>query len=293
MTPATRVSASAASRAAARSPTANAISTSGSSNRRLRDVLIHLVHGPADRRPGDLRSVLRQPQQGEAGLRPASPLTCLAVGRLSLREVAAQPMELGLLVERFAHRGFRRRPREPLLRPSRLVDGLGPRAVESLQLGPVHEAPAAERNEIGLRVAPRRERLRPLLGTTQVEDLLEGIDRGAVHDPDDDRRDLAGRDRQHRLIEQRDAARHLRHVDERLSTAHPGQRREIGVAEALGDRGRAVEGVECGNRVSCVELTQALRHEEDSRPRRSRPRFPPRAGRLARASRRRRPCPRD
>ena len=128
-------------------------------HQRLQQSRLRRCPHPPRRRPGG--SPPRRPSAGPGqaaaapGRAPAGgPTACLAVRRLGIREVAAQPVQLGLLVERLADRGLRRRPREPLLGPSRLVDRLGPRAVESLQLGPIDEAPAAERNEVGLRVAP-------------------------------------------------------------------------------------------------------------------------------------------
>ena len=65
------------------------------------------------------------------------------------------------------------------------------------------KAVAAERNEVGLRFAPARERGRPLPRATQIEDLLAEGDHLAVDDPREHRRHLARRDGDHDLVQQR------------------------------------------------------------------------------------------
>jgi hypothetical protein len=109
-------------------------------------------------------------------------------------------------------------------------------------LGVVHQALAAIGHEVRLRRAPLAERLRPLLGPAQVEDLLAFPDHGAVDDPDPDRRHLTGGDGNHDLVEQRHACRGLPRSDEGLADAEATERHELRVAEALADPRRLVEG---------------------------------------------------
>jgi hypothetical protein len=64
-----------------------------------RGLIAGLVHHPAHRRRGRLDLALRQPQLREAGLGVAPRLAGLAVGLLGPRELAAQPVELGLEIQ--------------------------------------------------------------------------------------------------------------------------------------------------------------------------------------------------
>jgi hypothetical protein len=67
------------------------------------------------------------------------------------------------------------------------------------------ETVASERNEVGLRIAPARERLRPLPRTSEIEHRLTQGDHLAVGDPRQQRRDLVCDDRDHDLVQQRHA----------------------------------------------------------------------------------------
>ena len=134
--------------------------------------------------------------------------------------------------------------------------------MELHQLGPIDETAPTERDEIGLIVAPAAECRRPLLGTAQVEDGLEGLDRGAVDDPGDDRRNLAGGDCDHRLIEEGDAPRRLAHRDQRLAASETAERRKVRVAELIRDGGCAGEQLECARRITSLETLKSLRNEE-------------------------------
>ena len=101
-----------------------------------------------------------------------------------------------------------------------------------------------------------------LLRPAQVEQLAERLDRGAVHRPDRDRRHLAGRHRQHRLVEEGDAALRLAKRDQALAAAQPAERGEIGVAEPLGHRGDPLEQLERGARVAGLQRQQTLGNVE-------------------------------
>ena len=82
---------------------------------------------------------------------------------------------------------------EPLAGELCLAHRLRPLAGELQDLGPVHQALAAVEHQLGLRRAPPAQRGRPLADPAQVEDLVAGLDDGAVDDPARDRPDLAGR----------------------------------------------------------------------------------------------------
>ena len=87
-----------------------------------------------------------------------------------------------------------------------------------------------------MRGTPVRERGRPFLRPPDVEDRVAILDGRAVHHPGHRRRHLACRHAGHRLVEEADAAVALAQCDQRLAAPQPPERRQVGVAEALGDR---------------------------------------------------------
>ena len=138
---------------------------------------------------------------------------------------------------------------------SRFVGCRRPGAVDEPKLGTVEQALAAEQDEVRLRLDPSIERLRPLARSPQVEDPVARLDDGAVDHAGDQRRHLAGRDRDHRLVQDRHAGRWLARADERLTQPESGEGREVRVVEAFGERPtstkvaralRPVAGVEAG-----------------------------------------------
>ena len=94
-----------------------------------------------------------EPQQREAGLRQAAPGAGLAIAGLGRLERAAQPVQLGQLVDRLPDGRLGWRSGQPLARALGLVGRLAPGAVEAHQLGAEDEAVAAERDHVGLRLA--------------------------------------------------------------------------------------------------------------------------------------------
>ena len=162
---------------------------------------------PADRRHRRLGASLREAQLGESRLRlPAEPAR-LPVRLLGGGEVALQPEELALAI---AGEACRRIPclHEAVARSTRLFERIRPRAVQLQDLGPVHEAAAGEGDHLRLLRPPVRERSRPLARAAHLVHLLAREDHPAVDDPGDDRRELLGGDRDHRLVEQREALLH-------------------------------------------------------------------------------------
>ena len=163
-----------------------------------------LVRHPADRRNRGIDLSLSQPQQRQARLRLAPGVRGGPVRLLSMLQVATQALQLGESVQGVAGS---RRPREALARSVGLLDGVLPVTVQLHDLGAVHEALTAERHQIGLRVAPTTERSGPLRRPAHIEHRLASIDCSAQDGPGDDRRHLAGRDGDHRLVEQRASPR--------------------------------------------------------------------------------------
>ena len=102
--------------------------------------VLRLVHRAPHRRVRGIHLTLGQPQQRQAGLRPASPLAGLAVRLLGLRELAPQPVQLPQLVEGPADGRVAGRTRELFAGPPGFLHGVGPRAVQPHELGPVHQA---------------------------------------------------------------------------------------------------------------------------------------------------------
>ena len=143
---------------------------------------------------------MTQAQQGQAGLRFASELVRSTVRGLRLLELAAHAVQLGPLVERRADGGV---VGQPLTGAHRFFHGVGPRAMEQHDLGPMHEALAAVEHEVGLRFTPVAQCRRPLVHPSQIEQLLARLDDGAIHVADRDRRHLTSSDRHHGLVEQR------------------------------------------------------------------------------------------
>ena len=146
----------------------------------------HLVEDATDRRSGNVDAALRETDKCKPRLRIEPIAARLAVGDLGGGQVAAQAQQLTVLVERHP-RGGLRRIGQPVTGALRLLERLGPRAVERLDLGPVDQALAAEWHEVGLRSGPPVQRHRPLVDATQVERPVCRDDAGAVQDPGRDR----------------------------------------------------------------------------------------------------------
>ena len=80
---------------------------------------------------------------------------------------------------------------------------------------------------------PVRERPRPLPRPSHLVDLLAREDDTAVDDPRDDRRELLGRHRDHRLVEEREPFANLAAPDQHVPLSVDREREEIAIAEAL------------------------------------------------------------
>ncbi len=82
------------------------------------------------------------------------------------------------------------------------------------------QALAAEGNEFGLRLAPVAEFQRPFTRAALVEDPLTGDDHRSIKNACKDRRDVAGRNADHRLVKELHPGRGVLPLDECLSVSH-------------------------------------------------------------------------
>jgi hypothetical protein len=92
-------------------------------------------------------------------------------------------------------------PRQLLVEPTQFLERLIPGAAECHDLGTVHQAETFVGHHFGLMLAPSRQGDRPLPDPPKLVDTAAECDRVAVHNPRDDRRQLARRDRHHRLVD--------------------------------------------------------------------------------------------
>jgi hypothetical protein len=126
----------------------------------------------------------------------------------------------------------------------------------------VDETVASERNDVGLCVAPTRERLCPLPRATEIEHRLAQGDDLTVGDSREHRRNLVGCDRDHGLVQQRRALADSSLQDQRVPAAEPREHRRVGIREALGKLPRLNEAL---TRVS-VSFEQPRQGREHLQP---------------------------
>ena len=115
----------------------------------------------ADGGGGSLDFTRAEPEEREPRRHLVPGLARLPVRRLRLGVFAAQPVQLGPLVDGETQRGVRRL-RQAFPRPIDLRCRGGPFAMRLKDLGTVHQALAPVGHEVGLRVTPSPQRLRPL-----------------------------------------------------------------------------------------------------------------------------------
>ncbi len=99
----------------------------------------------------------------------------------------------------------------------------------------MHKALPSERNEVGLGRAPGGEGVGPLGRAAHVERGHTGLDRRAVHDPGRQRREIAARDGEHRLVEPLQTPPDVPEGDLGLTNAHEPPCQELPVARSAAD----------------------------------------------------------
>ena len=118
-----------------------------------------------------------------------------------------------------------------------LLDRIPPGATELHDLGAVHAAGAGEGDYLGLGFAPTGKRGGPLAGAAEGEDLATGQDDAAINLARHERREFAGHDRDHRLVEQREPGQPaLAATNRALLVQRAGEK--IGVVESAHRPGR-------------------------------------------------------
>ena len=163
------------------------------------------MHWDRDRGAGLVDLTLCEAQLRQTWLRFTAPLTRRAVCLFGLVELAAQTVQLALLVEGVRDGGLRRGFQQACARALRFAERVSPSAAQPHDLGAMNEALPSERHEVRLRVTPSAQRFGPLARTAKVEESLTSLDHGAVHNSRNEGRDLARSDRQHCIVQRRDA----------------------------------------------------------------------------------------
>ena len=206
------------------------------SKRARADRLGRLRRGSADRRRRVVESSLGQPQEGQTGL-GLTPVPARVGVRLGGRlELAEHAVDLCPPVRGLAGGDSVLCSGRTRLGPPGLLQCLRPRAAQLHELRAVGQAAAGEGHEIRLALAPVRERGRPLLCTTDFIRVLAREDHAAVRDPGHDRRELTGRSRQHRLVQQPQPLVDAPESDQDVAELVGREREEVRVAELLAGR---------------------------------------------------------
>ena len=201
-----------------------------------------LGRGPADRGRRGSGPALGETQQGETRLRLPAMAARRAVGLLGGGELAPQAVDLALAIERLAGRPRVVRSRAALAGPPRLRQRVRPGPAQLHDPGAVDQTAAGERQQVGLPFAPARQGGGPFPGAAHLVSVLAGEDHAAVDDARDDRIELAGGDRHHRLVQQPQAPLEVPVPDQDPALIARGEREQVRVAEAPSDRRRLAGG---------------------------------------------------
>ena len=118
----------------------------------------------------------------------------------------------------------------------------------------MHETGAREGDHLGLLLADTRKRRRPFARTAERIDLSTGIDHAAIHQAGHDRRQLAGDAGEHGLVQALQARDDIALMDERAALPMTGGRDEVGIVEALTDRGGLAGSGMCRRRLAVTQL---------------------------------------
>ncbi len=205
---------------------------------------------------------MRGAEQGEAGLRLPAVSARLPVGLLRGTELSEHAVDLPAAVTGLSRGGRVLRPPGTLLRSAGRLERRGPRAVQMEELGAVRQATARERDEVRLSVAPVREGGRPFLRAPELGCVPAGEDDAAVDDSRDDRGQLAGRDRHHRLVEQPQAVLAAPESDQDMSLLVRREGEQVRVAVVSADRRSLRSGRRGGFEVAARLLLEHQRQQE-------------------------------
>src|SRR6059058_1216378 len=196
-----------------------------------------LAQGAPDRRVRSRRVPLRESQQRPPRLRLQAEPARVPVRLFGLPELATQTLNLALEVARLGRGCLVHGLFEPSACALRLLQRVRPGALEAHQLRTVNQAAAGERQKVRLPLAPVGQCSRPLPGAAELVDLLARQDHAAVDDAGDDRRERFGRDRHHRLVQQAEPLPNAAVSDEDVALDVNGERKQVGIGEALADFG--------------------------------------------------------
>ena len=156
-----------------------------------------------------------------------------------------------MLVERRAGRVLAMPVGVLLAGPARLGQRVRPCALELQDLRAMHQARRGEDHHLALLLAPAAERGRPLASAAERVDPLAAVDHAAVDQTGHHRRQLAGRDRDHRLVEQREPLLDPAHLEERPPLHVPRGGDQVTIAETSAEAGRLA-----GDRASALPLAR-------------------------------------
>ncbi len=191
---------------------------------------------PADRGLGRPGVALRQSQQGQAGLRLEAIGARFPVRFPGRVEITEQSVDLPSLVARLTRRRRALAAEAALSSPPRLRQRVLPRAIQPQHLSAMHQAAAGERDQVGLAAAPRGQGRRPFPGATNSLRVAACQDGAAIDDPGSDRRQLACRHRDHRLVEEGKPFLNAPQPNQDVALFVPSQGEQVGVAEPLAGR---------------------------------------------------------
>ncbi len=227
-----------ARRAFSRSPAASMISTkAGNSPARLRGVL-RLFRHARDRGRGGLAV-----RPGPTARAPSPVAARSRAGRR--RDTPPRRPRAPLAGAGFPPAGRGRCPRalvqhtvaEALTGSLHLFQGGLPGPLELHDLGAMDQADAGVSDHVGLAITPLGEGSRPLARAAHLVRVLTELDRVAVDDAGDDRRQLARRDGHHGLVHQPEALLRPTLPHQGVALPHPRHRDEVRVVVALADCG--------------------------------------------------------
>jgi hypothetical protein len=229
---------------------------------RARPRALGLVQCAADGRIGRRGIALGEPQQRQPRLRTAAGAARLAIALLGGVEVAAHTAEFGMLVERRRRFGGVARG-QALAGATRFRRRVVPRAVQLQQLGSPHETLSAERHHVGVRGAPRRHRIGPLLGPPLIEQIVTRAEHAAVDDAGHDRSDFSGRDGHHHFVEAGHAGGRLLLPEHGAPFGMAGQGGQVGVLQPLADCAGIGEVGVRARQVALARLPAAAQAQEE------------------------------